>query len=389
MTGNMPALRVWGVFLKAKPLPEGASPSEPTHFGSGWMSGVLAVVLGAMSFGAVLCLHFPALLTTPELREIYPMHLVRALIQVVLVSAFALGVISIVLRRRKILGLTGLGFAVLAAVLGGSSVAVEGAVPASPYVGLDWFLLNLLLLALVFVPVERLFARWKEQKIFRRGWITDLAYFFANHLLVQVTVLLTLLPAALFFRWAVHPGIQAGVAAQPHWLQFLEILVVADLAEYFIHRLFHAVPALWRFHQIHHSSECLDWLAGSRMHLVDMVVTRGFTFVPLFLLGFSAAPVYAYLVFVSFHAVFIHANVNTDFGPLRWWLVSPRFHHWHHSAQTEALDKNFAVHLPWIDRLFGTDHFPPREWPARYGLAGRPLPHSYFLQFIQPFRKQS
>jgi lathosterol oxidase len=360
---------------------------EPTHFGSGWISGVLSVFLGGLGLGGVLCLHFPALLTTAELRAVYPLPFVRALIQVLLVGAFSLGVISATLRRRKVLGLTGAGLAVMAALLGGSRVPIRGPAGDSPYLGLDWFLLNLLLLALIFVPVERLFAQWKEQRVLRPGWKTDLAHFFASHLMVQVTVLLTMLPAALLFRWAVHPGFQAVVAGQPLWLQFVEVVIVADLAEYLIHRLFHVVPFLWRFHAIHHSSEYLDWLAGSRLHLVDIVVTRGGTFVPLFVLGFAPAAVYAYLVFVSFHAVFIHANVATDFGPLRWALVSPRFHHWHHSAQPEAVDKNFAVHLPWIDWLFGTAYFPDGEWPSRYGLAGGRVPEGYFAQLFHPFRR--
>jgi hypothetical protein len=105
------------------------------------------------------------------------------------------------------------------------------------------------------------------------------------------------------------------------------------------------VPWLWRFHAIHHSSTDIDWLAGSRLHLVDVVITRGFTFVPIALLGFASSPVYAYLVFVSFHAVFIHANVRFGFGRIEHLIVTPRFHHWHHSAEDNARDKNFAVHL--------------------------------------------
>jgi len=140
---------------------------------------------------------------------------------------------------------------------------------------------------------------------------------------VQLTVLLTLVPAALFFRWAVHPAIQHAVASQPALLQFVEIVLVADLSEYAVHRLFHAVPWLWRFHAVHHSSEAMDWLAASRIHLVDAVVTRALAFVPLYVLGFSTGPVYAYLVFVSFHAIFVHANVRFRFGILERILGRP------------------------------------------------------------------
>ena len=131
----------------------------------------------------------------------------------------------------------------------------------------------------------------------------------------------------------------------------------------------------------------LDWIAGSRLHLVDVVVTRAFTLIPIVLLGFAPAAVYAYLVFVSFHAVFIHANVRFRGGWLERVLVMPRFHHWHHSAAPEAVDTNFAVHMPWIDRLFGTYYMPDDRWPEEYGIAGDPVPDGYLAQFVEPFRR--
>ena len=155
------------------------------------------------------------------------------------------------------------------------------------HLGLDWLALDLLLLVVVFVPLERAFARLPEQPVFRRGWRTDLAYFFVSHLLVQLLALATVAPAMLLFRWAAWPALQPAVAAQPLALQLIEAVLAADLASYAAHRAFHAVPWLWRFHAIHHSSESLDWLAGSRLHLLDVVVTRAIAFVPLFVLGFE------------------------------------------------------------------------------------------------------
>jgi len=197
-----------------------------------------------------------------------------------------------------------------------------------------------------------------------------------------VTVVLTMLPAALLFRWATQPWLQDAVAAQPLALQFLEVVLVADFTQYWVHRAFHRVPWLWRLHAIHHSSETMDWLAGSRLHLIDIVVTRGLSFVPLYVLGFAPPAVYAYLVFVSFLAVFIHANVRVDLGALDWVVATPRFHHWHHAAT--PVDKNFAVHLPWIDRLFGTAYLPEGRWPEVYGITGRPVPEGYWRQLAWP-----
>ena len=88
-------------------------------FGTGWLSGVVSIALGLT---AVFCFHFPALLTVPELRALYPVPLIRALLHIVLVWSFIAGVISVCLRRRKVLGMTGIGLTLVAALLGGSRV---------------------------------------------------------------------------------------------------------------------------------------------------------------------------------------------------------------------------------------------------------------------------
>ncbi len=361
--------------------------SQPEfRFGEGRISGVLGVALGALSLLAVLCFRYPELLTTPDLRAVYPMHVVRGVLFAALLASLILGLVSTVLQGRFGLGLAGIGLSGLAILLGGAWVEVEGAVESPRYVGLDWFVLDLLALALIFVPLERLFARLAEQPVLRRGWRTDLAYFFVSHVLVQVTVLLTMAPAALLLGRLVRPEFQAAVAAWPLGLQFFAALLCADLFQYAAHRAFHALPWLWRFHAVHHSSTQLDWLAGSRLHLLDVVVTRAFSFAPLFLMGFSEQALLAYLFFVSFHAVFIHANVRFRLRPLRWLVVTPLFHHWHHGAEPEAVDVNFAVHLPWIDRLFGSAYLPER-WPACYGIPGDPVPEGFGRQLIHPFRR--
>jgi sterol desaturase/sphingolipid hydroxylase (fatty acid hydroxylase superfamily) len=358
------------------------------RFGEGRISGVLSVAFGALSLLAVLCFRFPELLTTPDLRAVYPVPLLRVVLFAALLLSLAFALASIVLSRRRALGLAGILFTGAAVALGGAWVEAEGPVEQTRYLGLDWFVLDLLVLALVFVPLERLFALRREQRILRVGFRADLAHFFVSHLLVQVTVLLTMAPAALFFRWAVLPGFQASVAAQPLALQFIEAVFLADLFQYGIHRLFHAVPWMWRFHAVHHSSGEMDWLAGSRLHLVDVVITRAVSFVPLFVMGFAELAILAYVVFVSFQAVLIHANVRFRFGWLGHVFTTPEFHHWHHAAEREAIDRNFAVHLPVIDRLFGTAWLPDR-WPTAYGIEGSPVPEGWLAQLAHPFRRRS
>jgi sterol desaturase/sphingolipid hydroxylase (fatty acid hydroxylase superfamily) len=239
----------------------------------------------------------------------------------------------------------------------------------------------------VFVPLERLFAR-RTQHVFRPQWLVDLSYFFVNSLLVEVLTVFTLTPALILFDWARVARVEASVSALPLAVQVLAIVLVADFTQYWVHRTFHAVPFLWPFHAIHHSVEDMDWLAGSRLHLVDVILTRGLTYVPIFVLGFSQSALLAYVFLVAAQATFIHANVRWEFRPIRRIVATPAFHHWHHSAEAEAIDKNFAVHTPLWDLLFGTYYLPER-WPARYGLVnGATVPGGWVKQLLHPFRRR-
>lgn len=358
---------------------------EGTGPGTGWVSGVLGIALGVSALGAVLCLHFPALLTAPELRAIYPMPLVRTLIGAGILLAFLCGLVSLWRRPSKRLGATALALALTASLLGGADVTVDGPVRSGVYLGLDWFLLSLLLWALVFMPLERAAPLRPAQRVFRPGWTTDLGWYFLSHAGMQVISLVVLLPAATLAPRLAVPALQAGVGGLPLAVQFAVILLVADLCQYWVHRAFHAVPVLWRFHRVHHSVQTMDWLAGSRLHLVDVVATRGLVLLPIAVLGFAPAAIYAYLLFVAVHAVFIHANFAPHPAWLARWLVLPRFHHWHHAVEAEARDRNFAVHLPILDRLFGTAYEPAR-WPEGYGL-DTPPPEGVWAQLLWPFRR--
>src|SRR5450755_5088713 len=111
--------------------------SEPTHFGSGWVSGVSSVFFGMLGLGGVLCLHFPALLTLPEARAHYPMTIIRLLIQGMIVTALVLGAISAILRQRKVLALTGVALGLAAALLGGGSTPLPEEVRSSVGLGFD------------------------------------------------------------------------------------------------------------------------------------------------------------------------------------------------------------------------------------------------------------
>jgi lathosterol oxidase len=343
---------------------------EPTEIGSGWATGVVAVFAGFLALGGVLCFRFPGLLTVPEFRAAYPLAFLRAIIAILMMLAAVLGTVSAILRRRKILGLCGIGLALGAAALGGPSVALpSGGLPGAGF-GLDWFLLNAFAHALLFVPLERAAPRVRAQRVFRPGWSIDAVYMLRNHILVQGISAAVVVPGRLLRNALLGSDGPELLGGLPALVQLALIIVIADLLFYWIHRALHRFPALWRLHALHHSNRQLDWLASFRIHLAEATITRALILIPLIVLGFGRGPLLVYLTLVSFHAVFSHLNFAP---PLRWlepFLVTPRFHHFHHASDAEAIDKNFAVHLPMLDRLFGTYHAPPGAWPADLGLQG-------------------
>ena len=364
---------------------------EPTHFGSGWLSGLLSALLGIVGMGLILCAKFPAILTIPHLHPVYRAIdfgslFTRAVLHLILVAAFLLGIVSLTLRRNKLLGLVGITCTVLAAVLGGTTDLRQVSTTDSGVLGLDWFLLNMLLYSAIYVPLERFFALHPEQPTFRPQWRVDLTYFFFNTLLIQFTTLLTLQPAMVLFDWARIPRVEQAISGLPLIVQVLAALLIADFAQYWVHRAFHVVPLLWRFHAIHHSTEAMDWLAGSRLHLVDAVTTRALTYIPLYVLGFSRSALAIYVVIVVIQATFIHANVRWKFRWIQPYVATPCFHHWHHASEKAAIDRNFAVHTPIWDRLFGTLYLPDR-WPSAYGLHdGTKMPASWLKQLLYPLQ---
>jgi sterol desaturase/sphingolipid hydroxylase (fatty acid hydroxylase superfamily) len=301
-------------------------------------------------------------------------------------ASLGFGGLTFLLNRRKRLGAFGVLLTLSAFALGGYSLPARSVDPRQLSLGLDWLLLDFLLTGAVFIFIEKLIPKYESQAILRPEWQLDLLYFSTNHLLIGVLLTIGNGFAPRVFGWAVNARLQSMVSSLPIALQLVLLLICADLVQYFCHRAFHEIPALWRFHAVHHSSEHLDWLAGSRSHFVEILIDRSLVMVPLYLLGPDQAALDAYVLFAAIQAVFIHANVRLPFGPLKYVLTTPQFHHWHHSSDKPAIDTNYAVHLPVFDLLFGTFHMPEQHWPVQYGTT-KPLPRTFAGQWQYPFKR--
>lgn len=374
-----------GPSLRQKLRGELETKPDERRFGSGWLSGTLAFLIGIACLILVVCRAFPALFVTPQLHAAFDHPLFVPGLFMAIVLSFSLAILNLVLRPNKILGYCAIAASLLAALIGGLGRVATN--PDGIFFGLDFFVLNVALTGLLFVPLERLFPRRREQRLFRTEWREDLFYYFISSMMVQVLTYLATAPANFVDAHTKWDLLRASVGAQPLVLQVIEIMFFTDLVQYWLHRAFHRVPALWRFHAVHHSAKSMDWIAGARMHFLEIVVLRGVTAIPMFTLGFEGVAIQIYLLIVYFYSAFIHANIGWNLERIGRYMVTPRFHHWHHGEERAAIDVNFAIHFPLFDRLFGTFHLPGGEWPKAYGVGGDPVPTGYWKQFLYPFKR--
>lgn len=358
-------------------------PEKEFGKGSGLLRGTIALGLGVLSLLAVLAYLFPSYLTTTELRSAYDADFLKTVLKIGMFTSLLFSFSTLVCGKRKRMGFAGLLLTILAFVLGGYSVPT-GSVEARPLsLGVDWLLLSVFL-SLAFIGLEKMFPRYKEQVILRDEWKLDTIYFIVNHLLISAIILVGNYAASMF-NFAASSEVQAGMQGLPLVVQFVVVLLIADFVLYWEHRAFHELPKLWGYHAVHHSVETLDWLAGSRSHVVATFVERTLVVVPLYLLGPEKLALDLYVVFAALQAVYIHCNTSVGLGPLNKVLVTPKFHHWHHSSEKPAIDTNYAAHTQIWDRLFGTYHMPNEHWPAQYGTTER-LPRTFWGQFIYPMK---
>ncbi|MBR0801122.1 sterol desaturase family protein [Bradyrhizobium jicamae] len=244
-------------------------------------------------------------------------------------------------------------------------------------------LIQLLLTLLIFVPFERLFAA-RPQRIFRRGLLTDVTFLLLNGWLVTVGLIVITTVAILVNRSILPSAARQAIDDLPYLVQVPLVIVIADLGVYWAHRMLHDVPAMWHIHAVHHAVEELDWLAAVHQHPLDVMFLKAGSLFPLFALGFSTEAIGTYVFVYYWQSCLVHANVRLSYGPLRHILVSPEFHHWHHSSEMAARDKNFAGIFSFYDLLFGSIYLPKGQTAKTFGV-DNPMPSSYLALLAYPF----
>jgi lathosterol oxidase len=361
--------------------------SKRLKVGEGIISGYISIFLSTLTLLGVFCFYFPEQLTTPEFREIYTRESMEALMTIVVIASFFFALLSLILSKKIKWALIGSSIAGLAIIFGALSVQGRSVAKTDWHFGLDWMLLDLLLMTLIFIPIELFFPKNKAQTKFHTEWRTDLVYFVISHLFIQFFGIITQKPAILFFGWMGLEQLHTWVQKLPFVLALFLAFFTTDLFQYWAHRIFHNHVYLWRFHSVHHSTQNMDWLAGSRTHFIDIFFTRAMTFIPLYVLGFSSAVFNVYIIFIAIHAVLIHANTRINFGFLKYIFTTPQYHHWHHCEDPKYYGHNFASIFPFIDLIFGTYYLPGNKWPEGTGVHESQYPKGFIKQSVYPFTK--
>ena len=186
-----------------------------------------------------------------------------------------------------------------------------------------------------------------------------------------IVLLDTLLVRAVFPAAAVGMALAAEAQgwglfnryAIPAWAALAAGVVVLDLAIYLQHVMFHAVPALWRLHRMHHADLDIDVTTGARFHPVEIVLSLLLKLAAIAALGVPAAAVLVFELLLNATSMFNHANVRVAAvlePALRWLVVTPDMHRVHHSVERDETNSNFGFNLSVWDRLFGTYRAQPR-----------------------------
>ncbi len=243
---------------------------------------------------------------------------------------------------------------------------------------------GLAILAVIFIPLERLFAL-HPRRVLRLGWRTDLVHFLVNGAALKIGLVVSVVVVGSVLRAFVPAPLRLGIAASPTWVQVVAGFAITTVGGYAGHRAAHEVPLLWRFHRVHHSIRDMDWLAANHLHPLDETFSRSAAVLPLYALGFGRVSLSAFVILITVQAIFIHANVRMDFGPVRWLIATPQFHHWHHAREPQAYNTNYAGEFPLLDALFGTLYLPADRWPAQYGI-DESEPAGYLRQLAWPLR---
>ena len=253
----------------------------------------------------------------------------------------------------------------------------------------------LALISLLVLALEWAFPARPEQKKLRASLPQDLLHLVFNGHFLGVMIYAASKTYVLPYLdgWLEAAGLKdtlyRSVAADWHvGVQIVVALLALDFMQWGVHNMLHRVPWLWTFHQTHHSVKDgeMDWIVAFRFQWVEVVVYKMMQYFPLAYLGFGYEAMMVHAIFGTLIGHLNHANLDWDYGPLKYVLNSPRMHLWHHDAHSQERGgtSNFAIIFSVWDWAFGTAYMPAHP-PKKIGFEGvEAFPHTFFGQTMWP-----
>jgi len=186
-------------------------------------------------------------------------------------------------------------------------------------------------------------------------WFSNLGLVVIDTLALRLLLPATAVTVALWAekqKWGILNHLQV-----PYAFEIILGVIILDLVIYLQHAMFHALPAFWRLHMMHHTDLDFDTTTGIRFHPVEIILSMIIKILVVIALGIDALAVVFFEVILNATSLFNHGNVRLPAsvdGVLRLFVVTPEMHRVHHSVIIQETNSNFGFNLPWWDRLLGT-----------------------------------
>ncbi|WP_299004626.1 sterol desaturase family protein [uncultured Tenacibaculum sp.] len=268
---------------------------------------------------------------------------------------------------------------------------------------LNWenYFYGLIIISLLVWGLEIVFPWRKNQPLFRKDFWLDTFYMFFNFFLLNLIVLIALSNTAEQFFNDILGLVGLSVAnfqlfdinTFPYWARLLVFFIIIDFVQWFTHTLLHRYEFLWNFHKVHHSVKQMGFAAHLRYHWMEPVVYNSMKYIPLAIMGGFTAQDVAIVHFFNITIGHLnHANINWDYGWLKYILNNPRMHIWHHAKELpedRKMGVNFGITLSIWDYIFKTDYIPYNGRDIELGFDGdEKFPKDFLHQEIYPIGKK-
>jgi sterol desaturase/sphingolipid hydroxylase (fatty acid hydroxylase superfamily) len=217
---------------------------------------------------------------------------------------------------------------------------------------------------------------------------------FTNLFVGIANVAITALIFAGVWRWISGLAEKNGwgllhLVALPSVVHGVFAVILLDAWTYWWHRVCHQVPALWRFHKVHHSDATMDVTTASRFHAGEIILSSLLRIPLIPLLGIRFGDLVIYETLLMLVVQWQHANIGLPEPLERWsraFVVTPGMHKVHHSRERSETDSNYSSISSVWDRIFGSYKTHPKPSEIRFGLDDLDAPEKQTVSglFRQP-----